>query len=110
MVHRERRDQRTGLAHAVPAPPCHQLGNIVAGNVGQETVWTQKLDQQCKPVLGGVSACMVLANFKPVAVGNVVEPQRCLAAVIAATCALAFSRSATSTFSASRRVVHFVEP
>jgi hypothetical protein len=40
----------------------------------RSSVWTQKLDQQCKSVLGSVSACMVLTDFCPITLGNVIEP------------------------------------
>jgi hypothetical protein len=53
---------------------------------------------------------MVLALFRPVAASHVVEAQRVFAAVDAATFAFAFSRSAASTFSASRRVLALVLP
>jgi hypothetical protein len=59
----------------MPASPCHQLGRVVARDLGQQFVLAEELDQQFETVLGADSASMMLANLLPVAACDIVKPQ-----------------------------------
>ena len=63
---------------AMPAPPRHELRHVVAGDLGQEPVLAEMLDQEREPVLGALRARVMLPDFVPVAPGHIVEAQRCL--------------------------------
>jgi hypothetical protein len=91
----------------VAAPPCYELGDLVACNLGDELVLAEELDDAFKllPRIGGGG--VMLADFEPVPPGDVVEAQRSRGCS-SATSALAFSRSARSTASACRLAVALV--
>ena len=75
------------VADAMSAPPCDQLGNIVVGDVGDELVLAEELDQVAELPLCVVGAGMVLADLLPVAAGDIIEAQRCRCRRACATCA-----------------------
>jgi hypothetical protein len=58
----------------MPPPPCDQLGHVVAGDLGQQFVLAQKVDEQGEPVLAADRARMVLPDLGEPTVGHVVEP------------------------------------
>src|SRR5262249_39028629 len=60
------------------APPCDQPRHLVVGDVGHELVLAEELDQERKVVLGAVGTRMMLSDLLPIALGHVVEAQRCL--------------------------------
>src|SRR5262249_33193547 len=60
----------------MPAPPRDQLDHIVVGDLGQQLVLAKMLDQVADLPFGIVSPGVMLADFMPVATGQVVEPQR----------------------------------
>jgi len=60
----------------MPAPPCHQPGDIVVGNVGDQLVLAEKLDRIAQLPFGVAGSRMVLSDFLPVTPSHVIEPQR----------------------------------
>jgi hypothetical protein len=56
------------------APPRDQLGNVVAGDLGQEFIGAEEVDQIADLPPCVVSAGMVLSDFGPISPGNVIEP------------------------------------
>src|SRR5262249_55230595 len=60
----------------MPAPPRNQPRHVVAGDLSQELVLAEELDQERQPVLGTVSSSMMLPDFLPVPIGDVIEAQR----------------------------------
>src|ERR1700739_4116479 len=61
----------------MPAPPRHQLGDVVAGDVGEELVLAEELDQVTDLPLSVVGTGMMLPDLLPIASGDVIEPERC---------------------------------
>src|SRR6516164_8696934 len=93
------------------ATPCHQLGDIIIGDVGDQFVFTKKLYQIADLPFGIARTGMMLTDFLPIASGDVVELQRgCRRLGLLDVLLGALSRSMRSTASASRRFVRLVEP
>ena len=70
--------KRRRFAFALAAPPCDEPGHVVAGDVGDQLVLAEELDQQPQaPHV--VPARPMLPVLGPITSGDVVEPQRCRA-------------------------------
>jgi hypothetical protein len=48
----------------MPAPPCNQLRNIVASDIGERLVLAEERNQECDLALGIVGAGMVLPDLE----------------------------------------------
>ena len=72
VVDREGRNQRTILA-LMASTPRYQLGNVIAGYLGQELILAEKVHKEGNLPPRIVSAGMVLPGFGPVAAGYIVN-------------------------------------
>lgn len=54
------------------APPCDQLGHVVASDLGEKFVLAEEVDQVTKLALGVVCPRVMLPDLDPIAVSNVV--------------------------------------
>src|SRR5262249_16273134 len=70
-----RRDEAAS-GTAICTPPCHQLGYIVVGDIGQCPILAKELDEQVESVLGALRTGMVLPHLLPLPSANVVQSQR----------------------------------
>jgi hypothetical protein len=72
------RGNRRAVLMAMPASPRNQLDHVVVGDLGEQLVLAEELNQERQPMLGTVRSGVILPDLLPVALGHVVEAQRCL--------------------------------
>jgi hypothetical protein len=60
----------------MPAPPCHQINHVGVGDLGQQPLFAEILNQARQVAFRGIGTGMMSANSLPVSIRHMVNLER----------------------------------